>query len=106
MQAYSKTRETESRARGEGDSMRKLLALATLICLVCVMSARAADDALANGFQNPPDSAKPHTWWHWMNGNISKEGITADLEAMKRVGVGGAQIFVADCDIPAGSVTF
>ena len=34
---------------------------------------------LEKGFANPPDSAKPHTWWHWMNGNISKEGITADL---------------------------
>mgnify|MGYP003337955862 CR=1 FL=1 len=41
-------------------------------------------------FKNPPNSAKPHTWWHWMNGNVTKEGITADLEAMARVGIGGA----------------
>jgi hypothetical protein len=47
-----------------------------------------AGDALEDGFLRPPDSAKPHTWWHWMNGNVTKEGITADLEAMKRVGVG------------------
>lgn len=32
------------------------------------------------------DSAAPRTWWHWMNGNVSKEGITADLEAMAAVG--------------------
>ncbi len=44
-----------------------------------------AQDDLAAGFQNPPASAKPHTWWHWMNGNITREGITADLEAMKRI---------------------
>jgi hypothetical protein len=41
-----------------------------------------------------------------MNGNITKEGITADLEAMKRVGLGGAEIFNVDCDIPAGPVKF
>jgi hypothetical protein len=31
-------------------------------------------------FQDPPDSAKPRVWWHWMNGNITKEGIKLDLE--------------------------
>ena len=41
-----------------------------------------------------------------MNGNVTKEGITADLEAMKRVGVGGAQIFNVHCEIPAGKVKF
>jgi len=41
-----------------------------------------------------------------MNGNITKEGITADLEAMARVGIGGAQIFNVDCGIPAGPVAF
>jgi hypothetical protein len=63
-------------------------------------------DSLEAGFHEPPDSAKPQTWWHWMNGNITKEGITMDLEAMKRVGIGGAQIFNVDCDIPAGPVKF
>ncbi|MEI6561309.1 MAG: glycosyl hydrolase [Verrucomicrobiota bacterium] len=53
----------------------------------------ASLDPLVSSFVNPPDSAKPHTWWHWINGNISKEGITADLEAMKRAGIGGAVIF-------------
>src|ERR1039457_3794689 len=38
-------------------------------------------------FRNPPSSAGPHNWWHWMNGNISEIGITRDIEAMKRVGV-------------------
>ena len=39
-----------------------------------------------------------------MNGNITREGITADLEAMKRAGIGGAQIFNVDCGIPPGPV--
>ena len=69
-------------------------------------SAAVAADPLAAGFQAPPDSAKPQTWWHWMNGNVTKEGITADLEAMKQIGLGGAEIFNADCGIPPGPVKF
>ncbi|HEY3243061.1 MAG TPA: glycosyl hydrolase, partial [Phycisphaerae bacterium] len=41
-----------------------------------------------------------------MNGNITKEGITADLEAMKQIGLGGAQIFNVSEDIPDGPVDF
>ena len=67
----------------------------------CISSAE-----LQRGFENPPDSARPHTWWHWMNGNVSKEGITADLEAMKAIGLGGAQIFDAGCDIPEGPIAY
>ena len=44
---------------------------------------------------NPPSEAKPKVYWHWMKGNISKEGITADLESMYRVGIGGVQLFSA-----------
>jgi len=66
----------------------------------------SAVDPLESGFLNPPDSAKPQTWWHWMNGNISKEGITADLEAMKQIGLGGATIINVDCSIPRGDVPF
>ncbi len=84
--------------------MRSLPSLVTLLSLMVAVSFARANDPLAAGFVNPPDSARPHTWWHWMNGNVTKEGITADLEAMKRVGVGGAQIFVVDCDIPHGPV--
>lgn len=80
----------------------KLTAFAGITFLV--FSLRA--DPLETGFLNPPDSAKPQTWWHWMNGNITKEGITADLEAMKEIGLGGATIVNADCGIPHGPVNF
>jgi len=55
---------------------------------------------LEQGFKNPPDSAKPRVWWHWMNGNITKEGIKLDLEWMHRVGIGGFQNFDAALDTP------
>jgi hypothetical protein len=49
-------------------------------------------NALAQGFVTPPDSAKPRTWWHWTNGNVTETGITKDIEWMKRVGIGGFQL--------------
>ncbi|MFN8355115.1 MAG: glycosyl hydrolase [Spirosomataceae bacterium] len=51
-------------------------------------------------FQTPPNSAKPRVWWHWMNGNISKDGIQHDLEWMDRVGIGGFQNFDANLFTP------
>jgi len=41
---------------------------------------------LEQAFRTPPADAKPRVWWHWMNGNITKEGIKLDLEWMRRVG--------------------
>src|SRR5688572_5021036 len=60
--------------------------------------AQNATAALAEGFRTPPDSAKPRTWWHWTGGNVTHEGITRDLEWMKRVGIGGFQL----ADVSAG----
>ncbi len=56
--------------------------------------------SLEEGFRSPPDSARPRVWWHWMNGNISKEGITLDLEWMHRVGIAGVQNFDANLATP------
>ncbi len=77
-----------------------------IIVVLAFLSTAAWADPLESGFLNPPDSAKPQTWWHWMNGNITKAGITADLEAMKQIGLGGATIVNVDCGIPRGDVPF
>ena len=45
-------------------------------------------------FANPPEGTRPRCYWYWMDGHISKEGITKDLEAMKRVGIGEGYIGV------------
>ncbi len=74
------------------------VALATFLGAEAVWAQNA--DSLVNGFENPPDSARPRVWWHWMNGNISKEGIKLDLEWMKRVGIGGFQNFDASLSTP------
>jgi len=83
-----------------------LLSIALLGLLISPALAAGPETTLEQNFAQPPASAKPHTWWHWMNGNITKEGITADLEAMKRVGIGGAQSFNVGDGIPAGPVNY
>jgi hypothetical protein len=57
-------------------------------------------DALRAGFQDPPAQARPRAWWHWMNGNITEEGIRLDLEWMHRIGIGGVQNFDASLGTP------
>jgi hypothetical protein len=57
-------------------------------------------DPLRSGFENPPNCARPRVWWHWMNGNITQEGIKLDLEWMHRVGLGGFQNFDATMSTP------
>jgi hypothetical protein len=84
---------------------RRWFSVAVALSLVIAGSA-GGQDSLRDGFAHPPESAKPQTWWHWMNGNISKPGITADLEAMKQIGLGGATIVNVDCGIPRGSAPF
>lgn len=47
---------------------------------------------IEQGFQMPPDSVKPSVYWYWLSDNISKEGVTRDLEAMAEIGIGRAFI--------------
>jgi len=61
---------------------------------------RSDGDSLQEGFLNPPDESRPRVWWHWTGGNVTRDGITKDLEWMRRVGVGGAHI--ADIGMEGG----
>lgn len=54
----------------------------------------SASSDLQRMFLDPPQSAKPLTLWHWMNGLISREGITADLVSFKEAGLAGVQVFL------------
>ena len=66
---------------------------------------KATTDAKQN-FLSPPTAAKPGTFWFWMNGNVTKEGITLDLEAMHRIGLGVILNFDAGTGIPKGPVDY
>ena len=61
-----------------------------MLALTALIASAGEVGDLAGGFAHPPDSARPWVYWFWLDGNITKEGITADLEAMQRVGLGGA----------------
>lgn len=65
----------------------------TGLCLIFAGCNKQSDDGLdIQQFINPPQQSKVHTWWHWMDGAITKEGITRDLEAMKEQGISQATI--------------
>lgn len=76
-----------------------------LFCLLAVSAVTPAAD-LYTEFVNPPESARPWVYWYFMDGNISREGLTADLEAMRRAGIGGAIFLEVGIGIPRGSVPF
>jgi hypothetical protein len=61
-----------------------------------LMRAASVDDRLAADFINPPAATQPRCYWYWMKGQISKDGLTKDLEAMKRVGIGEAYIGIIE----------
>jgi hypothetical protein len=84
--------------------IKRLLTVLTLTTL-CALNAPAAD-SLERGFTQPPDSARPWVYWFWLSGNITSNGITADLEAMKRVGIGGVLIMETDQGAPVGPADF
>ncbi|MCX7827193.1 MAG: glycosyl hydrolase, partial [Verrucomicrobiae bacterium] len=87
-------------------TMTRRFLWALLTCAAgSVLQLNAADD-LAKAFAAPPDEARPLTWWHWLDGNITKEGITADWEAIKRAGLGGAYLFNCGVGMPKGNVKF
>lgn len=86
------------------------LLLITSILVSCQESKTVSDSksaiSLEEGFKNPPNDAKARTWWHWISGNVSKSGITKDLEAMKEVGIQEAQLFNVHLGFPQGPVKY
>ena len=79
-----------------------LSAILGMLLLLPLSRLQAAEPDLERGFLHPPDAAKPWVYWFWLNGNITREGITADLEAMKRAGIGGVLIMEVDQGTPRG----
>ena len=61
---------------------------------------------LQDGFQNPPDSARPGVYWYFMDGNLSRKAMTADLESMKAAGIGNLIFLEVYVGVPRGPVGF
>src|ERR1700730_7372777 len=82
----------------KGYVVRGISILAFTLAL-CASAQQPQDRSMETEFRNPPEAAKPRVWWHRMSGNVTKEGITADLEWMHRVGIGGMQMFDGDLGV-------
>lgn len=89
-------------------TIRRPRVLARLtVCLAGIAAAaQTSASDLEQGFDSPPVSTRPLGWWHWINGNVTREGIDADLEAIKRSGMGGVQMFDVEMYMPKGPVRY
>jgi len=76
------------------------IALFSMLLINCGGPAAREWTKIEKEFQDPPSSAKPRVWWHWMNGNITQSGIRSDLLWMHRAGIGGFQNFDAGLTSP------
>lgn len=74
--------------------------------LLAVPCCGFAADTLESGFRTPPPSARPWVYWFPLDGNLSRTGITLDLEAMQRVGIGGVLYMETDQGAPTGPAAF
>ena len=76
--------------------LRKILVLGCALALCsCSTGTDSESTDLYEQFVNPPQEARPRVWWHWMDGNITKDGIRKDLLWMNSVGIGGFHHFDA-----------
>lgn len=71
-----------------------------LLLLGLSFTVNAQNVNLRKDFLHPPQESRPLIWWHWMNGNISREGIYKDLMWMHRIGIAGFHVFDAGLKIP------
>ena len=70
---------------------KQIILIALWILSVFSVQGQTSDSLFAN-FKHPPAATKPWVYWYWISDHISKEGITKDLEAMAKVGIGEALI--------------
>jgi len=86
--------------------LRTVVLLLSILAFVHVRATSAATDPLEEGFAHPSRDSRPWVYWFWVDGNVSREGITADLESMARVGIGGVLLMDVAQDLPEGPVRF
>ena len=86
--------------------MKNILLSIFIILIVIGCNSSMVNQTLKDNFRNPPDSSKPRTWMHAMSSNMTKEGMTKDLEAIEKVGIGGVLLFNISQGIPNGLVKY
>ena len=91
--------------------IKRILVLFTVVSCITISGVNAqlsgpSINSLKRNFQNPPDAARPGVYWYFMDGNLSKEAISKDLESMKAVGIGNVLFLEVNMGIPRGKVDF
>lgn len=93
-------------------SLKSTTFLLSFMCMAfslfyaCDTSNQQSFSKLEKGFMNPPDSARPGVYWYFMDGNLSKEAMTKDLESMKKAGIGYLVYLEVNVGVPRGKVDF
>lgn len=77
--------------------MKRLIILASAVLAMTSCTGNKDFRTLQSEFRDPPQEARPRVWWHWEDGNVTKDGIRKDLEWMHRIGIGGYHHFDAGC---------
>ena len=86
--------------------LKKILVFVILILVSACSQDIIKKSSLKENFISPPQEAKPKTWMHAMSGNMTKEGLTKDLESMAEVGIGGLLLFNITQGIPNGKIIY
>ncbi|MBT3242918.1 MAG: hypothetical protein HN352_07205 [Bacteroidetes bacterium] len=73
--------------------MKKITVFLLVVVFVACSSPETKVSELAAGFENPGKDERPHAYWNWLNGDVSFEGLTYDLEEAKDKGLGGLQMW-------------
>ena len=82
------------------------LGISLMMLTMIINSSCDSSSFLEQGFQNPPDSARPGVYWYFMDGNLSKEAMTKDLESMRTAGIGYVVFLEVNVGVPRGPVDF
>lgn len=96
--------------------MKNILSVLLLISLFLLVSFTFSNrqgnnkdislDKIKKSFANPPDSVRPGVYWYFMDGNLSRQEMTADLESMKKAGIGNVIFLEVNVGVPRGKVDF
>lgn len=80
---------------------RSILTVVAALAAFCAVSCgRTVHASLEEGFSCPESRYRPRTWWHWMNGNVTEDGIRKDLEWLHDAGIAGVTLFDASHSTP------
>jgi hypothetical protein len=83
-----------------------LVAIVSVLSISILSCSAASSDKLKDEFKTPPSSAKPGVYWYFMDGNLSREAMTKDLESMKEVGISNLIFLEVGIGVPRGPVDF